>query len=321
MKKIRILFVLVFMILFSQYSVFATESEIIVTSSQATQSDIIVEENQIYISITAKGLSDVYAFTLDLNYDSSEIEIISIKAGDIFSDYGSAILINKINNQTGTASFMQTLLSVDKGVSEDKILCVVQISAKPGVYNFEEDFGVDIQIANSAPEYIEIYLSDTNIIVSGPIETSSPTTSEKTAAITPTATPSPQLGVITPVPDSDQSSNFVVAEEEPIEDIIAEVENDENKAEQAKIVMEESKETEAENKYIPTAQLTAQPANTEESQDKKIDPKLLLLIIVLAVCVPAIIISLIIHFKGRKNIHNNIREHNHIRNNNYTRRR
>lgn len=217
-KKLNTLkYILLLMLLFSSMAVYAIDYNIAITQDGSqNHDDIVISPTTIDIPISAVGYQDIYAFSISMDYEPSSITVESIELGDIFADYGNAVLVNNIDNEAGKVDFMQTLLSVDSGVSNDGTLCTLRITFKSGEYDSITDLGLDVQIANSTPEYMTTIVPQFKVIVGATTQESEPT---PTLAPVATAT----VGIVTPDPSSETSQEFEAAEDEDIDTIMAEI--------------------------------------------------------------------------------------------------
>lgn len=198
--------------------VFADEEGIVITNDDnASPVTIETDQSTIDIPILVKGINDVYAFSLSIEFSPNDVQVESISAGAIFSDYGSAIIQNNIDNDAGQVSFMQTMLSVDKGVDGGGVLCVARMTFEDGTYEFGNDIQLQVQIANSVPEYIDVHVLPCTVSVDTKVAGSE---SQPTLSPIPIAT----IGVVSPDPESEQANTFEIAEDQTVEEILEEVE-------------------------------------------------------------------------------------------------
>lgn len=226
MKKSLICCILVIALL-APGAALAKDEEIVITSDRsANPADITAEQPTIDLPVAVKGLDDVYAFTLTLQYPADKVSVDSIAAGDIFADYGSAVLKNDIDNADGNAAFMQTILSSDKGTDRDGTLCIIRLTLAPGEYDLVSDLGLKIKIANSAPKYIPVYVTGGRIIADKTQESDG----EEPEA-EPTPLPSAAVGVIPPAAGAEQSEEFISAEDQTADEIMEAIAGMEEKTE------------------------------------------------------------------------------------------
>ena len=199
---------------------FADSGQIVVSDDpSAVPVEIETDQQTIDIPIVVQGLSDVYAFSIDMTYAPEAVGVVSFSTGGIFSDFGSAVVKNDIDNDTGTAAYMQTILAADEGAMGGGVLCTVRLTLADGTFDIADDLGLQVQIANSVPEYIDAYVAPVKIIVG----------SQTGGDAQPTQSPEPQptatVGVIEPDPDSGQAEDFELAEDESVEEIMAALED------------------------------------------------------------------------------------------------
>ena len=195
---------------------YADAGSILVSAEKNSNSvNIITEQSTIDIPIVAQALQDVYAFEIAMTYAPDKVSVESIAMGDIFSDYGSAVVQNTIDNDVGQVKFMQTILSAEKGMDDGGVLCVIRIAFEDGIFDAADDLGLAVKIANSTPEYITAYITPCTITV----DTQAVGGTQPTPTIEPA--PTATIGVIAPDPQSEQAEDFVVAEDASTDEIIA----------------------------------------------------------------------------------------------------
>ena len=195
----------------------------IVVTGYVTAPPVMIETDSatVDIPIVAEALEDIYAFEINMTYATDRVNVESIAMGDIFSDYGSAVVINDIDNDTGRVRYMQTILSADAGTDDGGTLCVIRITFEDGTYDAASDLGLTVKVADSTPAYLAAYTTPYTVTVDtqtdGDSSQPTPTTEpEPKAEPAPTAT----IGVVTPNPQSEQAETFIVAEEESTDEII-----------------------------------------------------------------------------------------------------
>ena len=212
--------------------VYASEYNIVITADGSkSHEDFNITETTIDIPISISGYEDIYAFSIAMDYLPYKVKIESISLGDIFKDYGNAVLINKIDNDNGNLEFMQTLLGVEKGVDTDGVLCTIRITFSSGEYDIVNDLGLVVKIADSTPEYMDVTIPEFKFIV-GAASQNADATSTLAPAITAT------VGVVTPDPNSEKSQDFIAVEEKDVDEIYKEI--DEIKEEQSNTVTAET---------------------------------------------------------------------------------
>ena len=195
----------------------ADNGAIIVTSDpEPVLVTIETNQNTIDITISAKDIEDIYAFSISMDYDPDNIKVDLIAKGDLFEDYGSAVVKNDIDNTAGHSEYMQTILSAEKGTSEEGTLTVIRITFADGEYSTLDGLNLSIQIANSVPEYVDVYVSPCNIRINAEAGDNG---SQATQQPLQTA----EVGIATPGPESEQE--FESAEDQSVEEILQEIED------------------------------------------------------------------------------------------------
>lgn len=244
-KKIASIVLISALLLFST-AAYASGNEIVVSMDGDDTFDISTTAKTIDVPIKLDNVDDVYAFTIKMDYSPDNVTVEGIVAGDVFSDFGSAVLNNSVDNESGKVSYMQTLLSVDEGISEDKTLCIIRLTFVPGEYDISSDLGLSVEIVNSNPEYVDVNLSSGTITINESTDGDEPV---ETLEPLPTSEP----GIIDPDPESDQADDFEHAE-------------DENYKEVLEAVVSETKENESEEQTETTEQVQSEKEDTIKVQ-------------------------------------------------------
>jgi len=280
----------VFLILFAFIPVvYAEEYDIVVTQRENQSSeDIIINPSTIDVPIKVKGYDDIYAFSLKMNYIPENINVESIALGDIFNDYGNAVLKNRIDNENGSAEFMQTLLGIESGVNSDGILCVIRITFSEGEHDIINDLGLEIKIANSLPEYVDTYIPSFKVVVNNTVQDSLTTPSP---TLEPLGTVS--IGIVTPDPSSETSIEFTAAEDKDAEEILEEInqmEEQQNTTPEKTVVQSTTSPQESNTAVNQNSNTPNINNNPDENNTIGVDIILIIVLIVLIITLAAVII-------------------------------
>lgn len=268
---------------------------VITKNADVTRDNINIAESTIDIPIKVSGYDDIYAFSIKMEYVEGAV-VESIVIGDIFKDYGNAVLLNSIDNENGKAEFMQTLLGVENGVNGDGVLCTIRITFTKGEYDIVNSLGLEVKIANSVPEYEDAYVPSFKVIAENATEDPAAT---PTPTLEPVATAS--IGIVTPNPESETSQEFTAAEDEDVEEILEEINQ-----------MEEAQNATPEPTALPSSTdiVTDDTSASEAATDNDITTKSqgtnnntnvmsIVLIIVLVILIGALVVIIIFRYRGK----------------------
>lgn len=293
MRRYLICILLITMLMLISITIaYADEEGIVITNYAPTSSITIeVEQQTVDIPVILKGLTDVYAFSLSMTFSTNHVQVESISMGDIFSDYGSAVVQNDIDNDAGQATFMQTMLSVDKGVNEAGMLCTIRMTFEDGTYELSDDIQLDVKVANSVPEYMDVHVVPCTIIVDTQAADTEPQPTP------PPPIPTATIGVITPDPQSEEADIFEAAEDQSVDEILEQIgeKNSTESASEMDAVLADNAyddvvESSAQPKIQSTPQPSAQPAVTQPVNESTDYTLLIVLVSVGAVMIVGVIV-------------------------------
>jgi len=236
------------MLLIAPIYVYADDYSIVITNDNSQAHDnITISASTIDIPIKVSGYQDIYAFSISMRYLPDNVKVESIELGDIFNDNGNAVLVNNMDNVNGEVEFMQTLLGAEKGIVANGTLCTIRITFNAGEYDIINDLNLVVQIANSKPEYMDVYVPSMKVLVSA-----EKSETETIPTLEPVATAT--VGIITPDPNSESSHEFVVVEDKDVDEILDEIN-----------ITEEEESTTAQPSATPTSEVSQVDDDTDNS--------------------------------------------------------
>ena len=158
MKKNYLMICVLMLIMIIAVPVYAADAEVIVSKSEHRSFTFETTKTVVDVAVVVEDVEDIYAFSLSMDFDPNKVSVEAIGTGNIFSGFKAAQIKNVIDADNGTALFMQTLLATEKGVDTGGTLCVIRLALPVGSYDLDQ-LGLNIQLVNSVPEYLDVKVS------------------------------------------------------------------------------------------------------------------------------------------------------------------